>query len=899
LKAGLKESGFKETDYVLDIESLDSKRFSLEVRAAQFEQALRYKLGQLPPYDVVVTADDSALNFAKTRQEELFKGSPIVFLGVNSLTLALAQNKNPNIVGVVEERSVGETLALASRLFPKDGRVHVIYDDTPTGRINHRQLKNLLKNRPELDVEWHSLRDLTYEQLFDRMKNLPPTTPLFLSTFTRDAAGRHLDSRDFMTRLKAVYRGPIFTVQQNAIGKGALGGKIVSHFAQGHAAASLAAQILNGVANDTLHVIMQSPNVFMFDHEETIRLGIDPKKLPPDAQIVGAPQSIVGQYLYLIVGAVILIALQTVFILLLVLNMRRRRSAEALLRESDARFRTFFDNSPSVMYVKDRNHVLTYVNAQYLTQYGVTREDVLGKKGGTKLTPAQKSRVEEMDRSVMDQEITVTDTVAMTGQNGELRQFYMTKFPVYGAEGSVTGIGGINTDVTELHEREQELREAKAEAEKAAEEADAANKSKSTFLATMSHEIRTPMNGVLGTADLLSRTDLSENQREFVDIMKESGNALLDLLNDILDLSKIEAGSVELEETDFSVSELLHATNNLWAHQATEKGLGFSVENEIAGGDHILSDRNRLRQVINNLVGNAVKFTEKGTVTVNASESVIDGDTVQLRFSITDTGIGITDEQKEKIFQPFTQADSSTTRNFGGTGLGLSICKNLTELLGGAIGVDSTPGQGSTFWFTITAKRGASKNTEQTLAESAASQVDPQDHRTLHVLVAEDNKLNQQIITWMLAPLACQFDVVQNGREAVAAATRSQYDLVLMDVQMPVMDGVAATKQIRALEGPNQNIPIIALTANAMRGDREKYLKDGLSDYVSKPIDQRELLKTIARCVGVPMPTMDEPANLGSTADPATEGNTQNPADSKEFGNLMTDLDDLLDGTKG
>ena len=896
LKAGLKENGYPEKRYVLDVEFLDSKRFPFDEIAQRFEQALSYKLKNLPPYDVVVVGDDNALNFAKDKQATLFRGSKIVFLGVNSLKLALAQNQNPDIVGVVERRSVVETLSLAARLFSGKGPIHVITDNTPTGRINRRQLNQLLNIRPDLTVEWHYLGEMTYGQLFARLKALPNTGPLFLSTGARDVNGTHLNTIDFYSRLKEVYAGPIFTVQKPAIGIGALGGKIVSHFEQGREAARLATEILKGVSSNNLRVVTESPNVFVFDYKELRRLGVNESNLPPGSQIIGAPESLVGKYFYWIVAGAILISIQSMFILLLVLNMRKRQLAEKSLHETEARFRAFFDNSPSVMYIKDRDQKLSYVNARYLDQYNVAAKEVLGKKGGSKLTDAQKAAVDKLDRSVVEQRVTVSDTVPMISPEGRTTHFYITKFPVYGADGEVTGIGGINTDVTELHDREVELEDAKAQAEQAAAQADAANKTKSTFLATMSHEIRTPMNGVLGTADLLSRTSLTSEQREFVDIMKESGQSLLELLNDILDLSKIEMGNVQLEELDFSVEDLLTATKNLWGHIAGDKGLAFLVDNQVANNRVVRSDRNRIRQVINNLVGNAIKFTTEGQVKISVTETHLDDQMVRLRFEISDTGIGISHDHQSKIFEPFTQADSSTTRHFGGTGLGLAVCKQLSTLLGGDIGVESTADLGSTFWFTVQARCVDQQRVDEDKPQLPASQGDSQANRNLHVLIAEDNKLNQRIIAWMLAPLQCQTDIVESGREAIAAAVRSPYDLILMDVQMPEMDGVTATKKIRSLDGPNKDIPIVAMTANAMLGDREKYLSEGMTDYVSKPIDQRELLATVARRAGVAMPEFDEAASIAKPSGHQTQQAT--PSDTGEMDKLVGDLDDLLDGTE-
>ncbi|MFT5440530.1 MAG: PAS domain S-box-containing protein [Alphaproteobacteria bacterium] len=444
------------------------------------------------------------------------------------------------------------------------------------------------------------------------------------------------------------------------------------------------------------------------------------------------------------------------------------------------------------------------------------------------------------------------------------------------------------TDMSERKRADEALQLAKSEAELAAAEAREANAAKSEFLANMSHEIRTPMNGVLGMVDLLSQTQLTPVQQEGVETIKESGKALLNLLNDILDLSKIEAGRMELEELDFSIGALLQSANALWMHQAQDKGLRFSIHNHVDDSDYIKSDQGRVRQVLYNLIGNAIKFTANGHVEVHLSENPRDDKRVGLRFEVRDCGIGLSAAQIEKLFRPFIQADGSTTRKYGGTGLGLTISKNFVELLGGEIGVESIPGEGSTFWFTMIAERGDPRKVRRELSsQTQRSSGDTRDDQILRILLAEDNAINQKVAKYLLAPLNCQLDIVSNGLEALASVTRSPYDLILMDVQMPEMDGIAATEKIRSLPGPAGEIPIIAMTANAMQGDREKYLEAGMNDYVVKPTDQRDLLNAIARCAAVVRPdmnvaTLDETPPNSETIPLAPSGDI-----ADEFAKLM------------
>ncbi|MFH0945197.1 MAG: ATP-binding protein, partial [Planctomycetota bacterium] len=459
--------------------------------------------------------------------------------------------------------------------------------------------------------------------------------------------------------------------------------------------------------------------------------------------------------------------------------------------------------------------------------------------------------------------------------------------PLLDAAGDPLGYRGSMTEITDRVRAEQELLRTNESLELQSElanslaaEAAQASRAKSDFLANMSHEIRTPMNGVVGMTCLLLDTDLSDEQRRYAETVQSSAESLLGLINDILDFSKVEAGKLDLETLDFDLQVLLDDFSGMMAFRAHEKGLEFTCTAAPEVPTSLQGDPGRLRQVLNNLAGNAVKFTHEGEIAVRAGLESETKTSAVVRFSVRDSGIGIPADKLHMLFQQFTQVDTSTTRQYGGTGLGLAISKQLTKLMGGEIGVNSEVGKGSEFWFTACLQKQLQREHEvlppihlrgAPILVSVLDDHAPEEERSMitqrsilkirsdagRILLAEDNLVNQTVALALLQKLGLKADAVANGAEAVRALETIPYALVLMDCQMPEMDGFEATALIRdpLSRVRNHDIPVIAMTARAMQGDREECLKAGMNDYLSKPVDPQVL----AEILDAWLPREDDP----------------------------------------
>ena len=818
--------------------------------------ALREKLANAN-IGLVITQNQLALEFLAQEGYDLVPPYvPVLTTQISNPSVSWRGPPHP-VLNISSRWDIATTISYGLDLFPRTRRVVVVAGADKQQAYFHQLTHAALAARPEMLV-LEDTAALSYAAMLQRVASLPADSLVLLGTYYKDVDGRSFVPAEVAADVAMHTNAPVMALYDAHVGQGLVGGSVVITSGVGRRVGEIGFELLTGLRKlDADNADASFASQPMFDWEQVLRWGGDTAILPAHTIFINRPRTVWVEYRSAVVAALAAIALLSALTIALAIQNRRRRLAEeattalndqleeqvasrsAELSARTAVLQTIFDCASSgIAMIADRRFI--HGNSRLHEMFGWPQGEMIGKS--VEIWYTSRDAYIEAGKipydKIWDGEIHCREE-ELVRSDGSLFWARMTGRAVDASDRS-KGIVSVIDDITNERRAMAEMAQARIQAE-------AANAAKSTFLTNMSHEIRTPLNAIIGLAHLLRKRSLDSDATEKLDRVQASGRHLLRLINDILDFSKIEAGKLVIVNEPMDVRAISDNVVSILAESASAKGIQLRTEADLLPGA-LSGDGMRITQALLNLVGNAIKFTPSGSVTIRTLKEAETDTHITLRFEVVDTGIGVDSGKLVDLFVPFEQVDTSMSKRFGGTGLGLAITRKLAELMGGKTGVTSTPGQGSVFWFTAIFEKvedicfvRAREHVKDACQEIAAN------FAGSRIFLVEDNEINMMVATETLADAQLVIDVARDGLEALAvmaAAKPGQYSMILMDMQMPNMDGLDATREIRKIPVA-RDLPIIAMTANAFNEDRERCFAAGMNDFIAKPVDPVHMFATI------------------------------------------------------
>ncbi|MBF0289472.1 MAG: response regulator [SAR324 cluster bacterium] len=867
-----------ENDIDLHIESMDTKRFYSKEHIENLRNVYQTKFQHIS-FDLIIAADNNAFDFILKYRNTLFPNTPVVFCGVSFFKDEDIEGLDW-ITGVLENFDAKGTIDLALRLHPTTNTIYVLHDYSPTGLAWKNSFQESIKAF-ESRIDFIFSRNAAINELLQDIESLPPSAIVLFTLFFRDQTGQYFPTYVSTRLVNDHSTVPVYTMLKFYLKNGVIGGNLIDGYFQGKQAALLGQKVLEGAQPGKIAIVKEIPAKPAFDYYALEKWKIPQKKLPLGSEIFNQPYSFYHDnkpFLWIVITSITALL---ILISILLMNIDRRRQVEKMLLEAhdsleekveqrtielqnrERLLQRLAENYPnSYLSVIGKDMRIGFISGrEFLKQKGdpdqykgVLVSDLYGKYGADTLATIE----------TYYQKAFAGEEVSFELQLNAQYQLYRV-VPLVGANGLINRILSVAENISARKEMENELRAAK-------EQAEIANHSKSSFLANMSHEIRTPLNAIVGFSQILTRQTqhqpISSDFKDKLHIIQQSSENLSELVNNILDLSKIEAGKISIERETLNIKLLIQGIYHINQGAAFEKNQNFLYNFSSEIPDFIISDRTKLNQILMNLVSNAIKFTPNNKKILLQTRREETSGSSWLILEVEDEGIGIPQNKQDSVFEPFEQAESSTTRRFGGTGLGLAVTRTMTELLGGTIHLTSNDGAdgkpcGSIFTVKIPLIEAASPSIKQ----SMNIWDDYHFSKNSRILVVEDNPTNQEMFKELFKELGLKIKLANSGKQGIEKAIlfkaeNRPFDLILMDIHMPGMSGLDTIIQLRSLP-EFKKVPIIAVSADAFEEQKHAAVDAGATNFLTKPIQVEKLLPLLAKFLN-----QEEVESIPTASDP-------------------------------